>query len=632
MVDRLVLSLLLVCSFFSLGSLASDNSPVSGSAQKCETLFLTPSPTPVLENFSDTQDHYHSSFEIHTSPAIVKAQLWPTVLEHVTNWIYQVNGVRGADERSRFDLEASSIPFRDVQFNSSDQLTLLISKFLNSRDSGTRHFALLYEFPSEEYRHEWAWRVHIGISEILHGSLNFTISMVHFPRPYRLLRQASYTPSFLGVPGLVSDLFENPLLKISTGGLPLRDLPVPLRAGEGNALVQLLEDPERKLPVLFISDQNRFRAAEAIAKRLATELHGQALVLYELTEGTDFSWSLQRELAPRLGLASEFIPFHGFNRLYWPRVQFADPNEFHRHPRIEYLALHSWDQQTVHQLRRIIARGMRAESRVKSIQTGFVLTIWDIERLQLAARIEELNQKIEGQGVDPDLQARLDFLTELLSLHEAEQERLSAHLKESEETKNNRERRILALEAELLETQERLEMLRLRSAESSSSVMPRRADAEARREIPNKEMIVRSISELFPEKIVFSQEALRSIRRLNFSNDHMFRRVLVNIAVDLHDLVFSKKEEETAVLRTAFKLRTNLDVATESGTTRAMGTVQSERRVEYEGKAFSGWFNVKYGTKEPNMLRVYLAIDSVHRRIVITHISTHLRNAGTDRM
>ena len=71
---------------------------------------------------------------------------------------------------------------------------------------------------------------------------------------------------------------------------------------------------------------------------------------------------------------------------------------------------------------------------------------------------------------------------------------------------------------------------------------------------------------------------------------------------------------------------------TEGKTTKGNAKLMEKREFTHEGSQFSMAPHLKFGNKNPKMLRLHFAVDNDNKRLVIGHFGDHMKNASTRKM
>lgn len=242
------------------------------------------------------------------------------------------------------------------------------------------------------------------------------------------------------LPSVMRDILNLPVVW-EVGGAKISGK-VAIMEGEdaGKALVRLIQDKERLLPVVVVSkfrnEQVVPRSAEAIAKDLPG-LASVALI------DDDVSWQMTHELGHKLST------YGGAIRIYWPLQGATDVSEL-RH--------HKWTRDTIMRLQKDKARGGIREAvrnlifNISAYRPRFSSIIKDLED---SRRAEE--QRKERKGADAEALCKLYFeenqvLKEQVLVLQTNVENLQAQLAYEKQTVAALSERLADVESSSLES------------------------------------------------------------------------------------------------------------------------------------------------------------------------------------
>lgn len=145
--------------------------------------------------------------------------------------------------------------------------------------------------------------------------------------------------------------------------------------------------------------------------------------------------------------------------------------------------------------------------------------------------------------------------------------------------------------------------------------------------------VMRLIERLYPDRMLFSPLATKSAEMAKInqvpSGVRITWKILRAMALILHDLY---KEKATDIAR-RFQDRSGFELARGEGhATRQVAELMRTRTVEHGGTFIDTAAHVKYGEREPKLLRVYYGFCDDCERLVIGHCGDHQTTAGTRRI
>jgi hypothetical protein len=145
--------------------------------------------------------------------------------------------------------------------------------------------------------------------------------------------------------------------------------------------------------------------------------------------------------------------------------------------------------------------------------------------------------------------------------------------------------------------------------------------------------VMKLIERLYPDRILFSPTALKSatIARINqvSSGVGIAWKILRAMALQLHDL----HREGAADISRRFQDCSGFELARGEGpATRQDSELMRTRMIEHDGVSIDTSAHIKYGQRQPKLLRVYYGFCGECSRLVIGHCGDHLTTAGTRRI
>ena len=141
-----------------------------------------------------------------------------------------------------------------------------------------------------------------------------------------------------------------------------------------------------------------------------------------------------------------------------------------------------------------------------------------------------------------------------------------------------------------------------------------------------------SFQKLFPERLHFTEKALKSAKHSQFQDVEGAWKVMIAVAETLHDLYFNVAPQKKCNIAKEFENCTGIKLAeTEGSATTHNARLMRLRQDQYLGETIDGSLHVKYGHKVNHMLRVHIYVDKAHGKLVITHMGDHLESAADQR-
>ncbi|MGD2070049.1 MAG: hypothetical protein PVI57_15355 [Gemmatimonadota bacterium] len=401
--------------------------------------------------------------------------------------------------------------------------------------------------------------------------------------------------------------------------LPLS--PVSLEPGEGRHLVEVLEEPDRRTPVVYISaTRSAGRPAidpDQVARAVALEA-----VVYVAT-APDLDDELDHFLSKDLRC------YGGALRIYRPGLnpRARGTHEAERHRYITRSRLTSAPpSELVAEIAEEVAKAVVAEDPETE-----PVTFGEIEALERRRELTGLRAEATGLRERSRGGLSAEDARKLFRLNERLEERLRA----LEEDNARLARRAFHATEQLHEAE-----AVPGAAEDPAVGAPGEVDVTALvsvlQELPRTPADALELATLlFPHRLRVTEKAHKVAADASSDDPGAAWRVLVAMAGELHRLHFDEDAGDRSALeiREAFRERTGFDVAfTESKSTKASDRLRSLRTIEYEGEEVGLLWHVKWGTRPPRLIRAYYHPDPRRKLLVVGWFGDHLETAGTRRM
>jgi len=476
-------------------------------------------------------------------------------------------------------------------------------------------WAARYEHPCRDHQFR-QWRTDIGFERVSQNTYNFALS-VH----YWLL------PGFIGeepprplptAPGIIGMLLDAHRWNVYSGSERLAATPVDVGIGDGKQVLGRLTDADRKCPVILVTRNPDDSASAVNVSNLARLVSGAAAVYSTINKEVDseLAWILPPGFEARSGSI----------RIYQAGLRTDSPQDNKRHRFLTRTQLDEYGESAVIEM---LVRGVAR--RAWNSQFSRVTTVDDILYRTNEARHASL--RIEA---DENSKEWIDLLRE-------ENASLQERLKAAQDSKDDFE--LLALELEDERDQLRIEsegkerqisFIRQQTADVAAeleSVRQRLAVIEQFRSLPTSLLgVVNTIVGLFPTRIYFSEDALKTAEESTFNDVHIAWEIVWGTATTLHQLIFGR-DISTGEIEQQFRAETGFEVSfTESKSTKANKRLMRLRKIEYAGRELEIVPHVKYGNRPPKCLRVHFAADRTDGIIVVGYCGDHLETSGTRRM
>ena len=138
-------------------------------------------------------------------------------------------------------------------------------------------------------------------------------------------------------------------------------------------------------------------------------------------------------------------------------------------------------------------------------------------------------------------------------------------------------------------------------------------------------------SELEPERLAITPAAFSSgDNYAEFNSLNEAWGMLYDLSHLVYDMKFKTLKDFTGDYETYFDSHSRYELSmTETGATKRDKGLMDLRQVTFENKAYDITPHLKWGTKEPKLLRIYFAFDEEAKKIVVGFAGQHLPTAGT---
>ena len=410
----------------------------------------------------------------------------------------------------------------------------------------------------------------------------------------------------LTIPKIIRWLIQDQEISCTIGSSPLSITPFELAPGDYPAFQKLLMDPKRSLPILFVSPRRTEDSSEegellVDVEALATNVAASALVYY--TRSLDFL----REM--HYLEDSRYLCSGGALRVYFPEIRKEDPGDSYRH---RFLSADFISEKGSEQVIGILRRALAQD--VHYYDTLFRLE--DCRRLKEDAAQQEKLQRLRAMNEAELDEATTEYLREA-DRREAAETMVQSLEDQVAQLRSDNECMALHMEAQKEQSQ--------KSAQKNSAIEQVRKIEE----FPDEaEKIARYFEAVFPDRIVFTAQAFRSMKDCT-TKPALLWDAFYHMATELYDLL----HQQPATAYREFTDRTGWECSRGEGKqTRKDSAMMRQYWDSFEGREINIEPHVKAGRKEsdPRFVRIHFAYDpSITDRIIVGHCGKHLDNFST---
>lgn len=402
-------------------------------------------------------------------------------------------------------------------------------------------------------------------------------------------------------PRLVRSVLEG--LACEADGQPLADVIEPTRVQDIPEIVDLLYRPDRRLPVLVISEGTAGRSGLA-ANRLSKRIGGAAHIV-DLTD--EASWELTRAVGKRMSV------FNGAVRLYNPGLSeesedpFSHPLWLGREGGVDSLQRQISDRVlTAAFLRENNDYPFHRYSKVRDIATRRVLK--------------------QGTGSELDqLKSELELLREEASEHSEDRDVWQSLAQSEQDKRIEVEREVEELKAEVVKLRSKSEALQNGYQERAAS-----ADPVADRALLSYDDLEDWSEEVLGDAVYIHPTAIKDCRKNGHAN--MLSRIEKSLLIMRDHMTPARRGEDGHKEEARKKL---LEIGMNDSAC-FVDREEAKRRpgysVVYGGGSRVLYDHIKYGNgyDNSNQIRIYYFWDDEAKRHVVGKMPSHLKNNMTN--
>ena len=432
----------------------------------------------------------------------------------------------------------------------------------------------------------------------------------------------------MSAPAIVLGIISNNSWKSCLGSLQLSDSP--MTTSSGKELWNQLRSSTRSGPIVVVAESSHEQYL-IDANLLSRQLAGIAAVLL-------LPFKFQEEFTYYASKSHHCLP--AAVRIYQPNLQPSNGRDAMQH---RFLAASIVREQDPGEVVEWIVRALVRQPILNNALAIF--SPEDVKQFQRTERLEQLRKNIEGR-VSPVEKNSED--AEYLALMEQENKDLSEKSKileldfnkkiqDFEEENFNQLCKNEDFEQQIAELIFKVQIVennaqRIKEKNNTDTTERKALLWNATYKLPTSVQEIATLAaQCWEGQICFTQRAQRSLKKTAFSDNQILWQALWHMANTLHPLYFSAKtlppkqvEEDFGNYAAGFTI-----THSEGATTREDRELMRLREDEFEGEHIDIEPHLKYGTKHPKLLRIYYAIDTKFKRLVIGHCGDHLDNRST---
>ena len=459
------------------------------------------------------------------------------------------------------------------------------------------------------------WSVEIGLKAEPNGRVRFTTVVSHWMIPNFIGEYPD--PPMRSVPKYVVDILKNSNLNCKRGGSKILHQFEAVTHENAQALYDQLKASDRQLPFVFVAAKpdSDLLAIDPVAAYRSLLGNANVYAFFENSALEEMNYYLGNNFRCELGSVRCFLPKFDKNR--------DDNARIHR--------FFTGDQ--------IVEKGQ--EHIIDCIANGFarngtafrtydLRSFSDLFVLRRKRRLQQMfaNKDSNSDTVDSE---ELAFLKEACETLDAENQELGTLKSQLEIEKDE-------LQTELSnKTYQIAEAEKLRSQFKDLEQM-QKAIANLNKLPQSLEEVLGLAGTLFPERLTIVSGAFKSAADHEKNHDYWKKlegisiawQMLFDLANKAHALLLNDKGGD---IERDFNDDSRFELAmTEGKTTKGNAKLMEQREFVHQGNEFSMAPHLKYGNKNPKMLRLHFAVDNKNKRLIVAHCGDHMTNASTRKL
>lgn len=536
--------------------------------------------------------------------------LWRIVLK-IRTWLNQ-KAKRNTDFLPKENSAWSSFRNGTPELHSTKRYIWMKSFVFERKEENKVFWAcrIKEEYPNGDDVAPRTWMTEIGFQQHELGKATFSLLLSYRDKP-GFIGSCEVEPEPT-VPSLIRLILQDKNLHCTVSGYPVKLEPTKLNVGDFEEFWQKVQDPNRDIPIIYISPYNNGRTVSYLLDptKLAKYLGSAALVY--------FGGSLDFEREMNAGITdTEWGCSCGRVRVYASRPTLWDTHK-HRFFTVSQLLREGAD--SVYQiLRRALAQDIH-----------FYETMFRIEDCRLKKLRWETEER--KQAVDQWEKSRDEALSMAVASDSARQ-KLQEELDATEKDLKDVQKENESLKEELYKLT--LQKGEGSHKESSSVVME-----DLRECLENLPQSPKNIMALFlllyKDRLDITEQGRKSLSS-KYWKTHTKERceVLWDILSAMCCVLYPLYEKKVTNVEGKFEQQTGIDMATGEGRqTRKNGELMRIYQDVYQGRWLDTQTHLKKGNgpSDPKFMRIYFAYDKETNKIIISSCGEHLDNHSTGKI
>ena len=411
------------------------------------------------------------------------------------------------------------------------------------------------------------------------------------------------------IPWLIKNIVNDPELVVTCGSDKITGNPLKLDVGDWPQFLMGIEDEQRQLPYIYISPKETDRENHATKLlldpvRLASVVYGNAVVFYS----TDIGFTSEVSY-----MNPEYACYNGGIKVYQPGAK-----ETYQHHSLGPQAIEeNGPDCIIDYLRRAFSQNVNFYDSFFRIEDCRKKKAEYEQRKRFAEQIAHYKSQLSEIRDSADKRVNRVEEETLKMLEEEERQRLEAEadrdeykdLYEKEKTKVFG----LVTQTELMRAaMQENEGLR-RSVESRSLFPERPCDIAD---------VVKYFEEVFSDRIIFSDDAKKSLKYCEIDVDELWR-----VLFSLSTVMWALYRKGSGDIYSAFKAETGIDCARGEGTmTRKDRSLMRQYETSIGSEAVDIEAHITYAKQGQS---IHFGYSSIRDKVVVGHCGEHLDNYTT---
>lgn len=475
-------------------------------------------------------------------------------------------------------------------------------------------WAMRYEHRDSEHRGKRFWYTDVGL-RIYYDELIVATTISYAFNDTDITGDLPAPPA--NVPNFVRSIFANKDLGkkyVQIEGNVIQDKPIVFKtAKQAAGLTGLLEKPERQYAWVVASGDTTevTMAAESLAYALA----GKAQVIHLSGAAS--------ECAER-DFPAEWQVRQGFLRVFFPVTKGKLVQSRNRWFEI---GTPEFTQQRLNIINGLL-RNLPAYEQKAVWSVGDVRSL--LNHVAMTKRIAELSKGGGGK-------ASSESVSELIKRNAELEGMLETAINDGGEQRTIANS--LAVDIDILDADNKRLQSKCQQLEHAAKLASGRLTAD---EIVSNQLkfpeslheLCELFAKLYGSRLLFLPDSLRETKGYDaFENLPKAWDMLNSLAFTLYDMRFSETDGMSGEWNKRFQERTGIELAISEGKqTKADPALMRLRKVYHEGKEYDILPHIKWGTREPKILRIHYDFDAELQKVVIGYVGPHMKNYTSKQM